>query len=157
MDASKGGIKLDEGKAHGWIYLPAGALAEVAQVLDYGAQKYSPGNWRGGMPWSRCYNGAMRHLTAWANGETFDPETGFNHVSHAIANLMFLREYAVIFPSGDDRYSVFQGLPSAVLPEEQREDSRQSGCKAKKGQRAGSSVPRPQSRQTSSRKRVSAK
>jgi hypothetical protein len=104
MDPNSGGVKADAGKAHGWLYLPTIALSEVAQVLDYGANKYGTGNWRKGMPWSRSYGAALRHLTAWAAGETTDPETGFNHLSHAIANLMFLREFAAIHKDGDDRY-----------------------------------------------------
>lgn len=38
----------------------------------------------------RYYNAAMRHLTSWWEGEKKDPETGENHLSHAVCCLLFL-------------------------------------------------------------------
>lgn len=84
------GRKFDTGKPR-WSLLPEGAVAEVIQVLEYGAKKYAEDNWRfvdDGQ--RRYYDAAMRHIDAWWRGESKDPETGLSHLSHATCCLMFL-------------------------------------------------------------------
>lgn len=83
--------------------LPVIPLIGVGRVLTYGARKYSARNWEKGLDWSRCYGAALRHLLAWWGGETSDPETGYNHLDHALCELMFLREFAETHPELDDR------------------------------------------------------
>jgi hypothetical protein len=39
---------------------------------------------------STYYDAAMRHLMAWWDGQTNDPETGLPHLAHAAANLCIL-------------------------------------------------------------------
>jgi len=71
--------------------LPLDALPPIIRVLMYGAEKYSPDNWRTVPdPERRYYNAAMRHLTAWKRGETADTESGFPHLAHAACCLLFL-------------------------------------------------------------------
>ena len=38
----------------------------------------------------RYFNAAMRHLTAWWEGEKKDPETGESHLAHTVCCLFFL-------------------------------------------------------------------
>lgn len=85
--------------------LPVIPIIGVGRVLTYGARKYSARNWEKGLDWSRCYGAALRHLFAWWGGETSDPETGYNHLDHAVCELMFLREFAETHPELDDRPS----------------------------------------------------
>src|SRR5947209_1128490 len=63
------------------------ALEEVARVLDFGKQKYTAHNWRGGITWSRVIDSSLRHIHAFNDGEDFDPESGINHLAHAMCNL----------------------------------------------------------------------
>ena len=85
--------------------LPGEALVQIAQVLEYGAGKYGPHNWRAGMSWSRLLDGVMRHLFAFARGERKDPETGLSHLAHAGAGLLFLLSYEVTGNGKDDLYA----------------------------------------------------
>ncbi|MDY9920882.1 MAG: dATP/dGTP diphosphohydrolase domain-containing protein [Synergistota bacterium] len=83
--------------------LPVKPLLDVGKVLTYGANKYSPRNWERGFVWSRPYAAALRHLFAWFSGQTHDPETGFNHLAHAMCEIMFLMEFSYTHPEMDDR------------------------------------------------------
>lgn len=84
-----GGLKFDGNKLRmDLISVPV--LRGLAEVLTFGAQKYSARNWEKGIVFSRTYAAALRHLTAWWAGEDLDPETGLSHVKHALCNLHFL-------------------------------------------------------------------
>ncbi len=84
------GVKFDKEKPK-WSLVPQGVMGDVVDVLTKGAQKYAPDNWMY-VPEARTryYDATLRHLTAWWEGEKRDPETGNNHLSHAICCLMFL-------------------------------------------------------------------
>lgn len=73
-----------------WDLLPTGAIRSVVKVLTYGARKYAPGNWAV-VPNARerYYAAALRHVTAWWDGEKLD-ESGFPHLAHAVCCLLFL-------------------------------------------------------------------
>jgi hypothetical protein len=97
--AEERGMKFDGADGQGeeklrWALLPRLAVEDVIRVLMYGARKYNAGNWRlvldepNGR--ERYYNAAMRHLTAWWDGETLDPESGHLHLSHAACCVLFL-------------------------------------------------------------------
>lgn len=96
-------LKFDHGKA------PLGLISRTAQieearVLAFGAEKYARHNWRKGMEWSRLVDAALRHLTAWNEGEDVDPETGISHLAHARCDLGFLIEYQAKQLGTDDRF-----------------------------------------------------
>lgn len=82
-------VKHDDGKPR-FDLIPPEAELEVAKVFTYGAKKYSDNNYRIGTQWTRYVAAARRHINAWQDGESLDPETGLNHLSHAIASLMML-------------------------------------------------------------------
>lgn len=72
-------------------FIPLATLGGAARVLAHGAVKYGKRNWRIDCIKASTYQGAiMRHLTAYYDGETFDPDSGENHLSHIIANCMVL-------------------------------------------------------------------
>ena len=98
------GIKFDYGKPPMWL-LPRIPLIEIAKVLDFGAAKYKPHNWRGGMKWSRLASALLRHIFAWLEGEDADEETGLSHLSHAGCCLIFLLEYEARGLGEDDRFN----------------------------------------------------
>jgi hypothetical protein len=90
------GIKYDSGKPD-YSLLPFGALDDAVKTLTYGAKKYSRDNWRKVPDFHNRYlAAAFRHITSHARGETFDPETGCYHLSHAIVSLMYLVEDAML-------------------------------------------------------------
>ena len=80
------------------------AMNQTAAVLKFGAQKYAEHNWRKGFAWSRPLAAAMRHLTAFNDGEDKDPESGLSHLAHAACCIMFLLEFEKTHPELDDRY-----------------------------------------------------
>jgi hypothetical protein len=95
---------------------PRDALMGIGQVLTFGAKKYSDWNWAQGMDWSRIYGATMRHLTAWFDGESKDPETGMSHLWHAGCNLVFLISYEARGIGKDDRpkWDLLKGDPIVV-------------------------------------------
>jgi hypothetical protein len=88
------------------------ALNQIAAVLKFGANKYAEHNWRAGFVWSRPLAAAMRHITAFNDGEDCDAESGLSHIAHAACCLMFLLEFEKTHPYLDDRYKPQLQKPS---------------------------------------------
>lgn len=83
------GIKYDSGKPR-LDLIPSEVLIELGKVLEFGARKYSPGNWAKGIPNSRLLAASLRHLAEFMAGRDIDEESGLNHISHCLCNLAFL-------------------------------------------------------------------
>ena len=84
------GIKYDASKPR-WSLIPIGTMEEVVKVLEYGANKYSPDNWKKVPQMEiRYYDAAMRHIDAYWKGEYLDEESGQPHLAHAVCCLLFL-------------------------------------------------------------------
>ena len=94
------GAKYDAGKDP-WHLLPWVAVREVVRVLEHGRKKYAPNNWQL-VPDARdrYFSAAVRHLTAWHNGEDLDAESGLHHLAHAGCCVLFLLWFS-LRPSGD--------------------------------------------------------
>lgn len=103
MSETNVGLKHDVGKPN-LALVPPGPLLALTRVLDFGAAKYGPWNWRKGIEWSRVYAAVQRHLLAWWGGEDLDPESGHSHLAHALCGLVFLLTYAEEHRELDDRY-----------------------------------------------------
>ena len=87
------GKKFDQGKLR-FSLLPFQSVEDVVQVLEYGAKKYAPDNWRKvSEPRQRYFDAALRHLWAWKKGERLDPESGLSHLAHAACSLLFLLHF----------------------------------------------------------------
>lgn len=85
--------KADSGKPNLAMLLDTPkAMGEVARVLEYGAAKYDRKNWAKCDDPERYMAAALRHLTAYHNGEILDPESRRSHLAHAICSLLFLEE-----------------------------------------------------------------
>ena len=84
--------------------VPFEAIGEIADVLEYGANKYEAHNWARGADWSRYFSALCRHIFAWWAGEDKDPETGFSHLAHAGCCLVFLMQYQRYGWGTDDRF-----------------------------------------------------
>ena len=86
------GRKFDQSKPRMEL-LPPLATLEVAKVLTFGAQKYEPNNWKYVPDAANRYTaGALRHIFATMAQEQLDPESGLDHLAHAICCLMFILE-----------------------------------------------------------------
>lgn len=87
-------MKFDNQKIAGYHLIPREAMDAMAQVLDYGAKKYSPNNWKQCDDISRYQDALWRHILAYLDGEEVDVESGLPHLAHAITNLSFLIWFA---------------------------------------------------------------
>lgn len=97
------GIKYDGEKPDMYL-LPPLATLEVGKVLTYGANKYSPDNWRRLDSLQERYSSAaLRHLLAHMAGEANDEETDMSHLAHAICCLMFKLEDELLAQSEEER------------------------------------------------------
>lgn len=99
------GLKYDDGKLPLDLWSPD-ALDATAMVLAFGAKKYEAYNWAKGIKYRRVFAALLRHLWAWWRGATFDEETGYNHLAHAMCCLMFLLHYEMnhsTYQEFDDR------------------------------------------------------
>ena len=84
------GQKFDNDKLR-FSLIPKGVLPQVIRVLEFGAKKYSEGNWQNvENARTRYFDAAHRHIDAWWAGESVDTETGESHLAHATCCLMFL-------------------------------------------------------------------
>lgn len=79
-------------------------LAEVGVAMLEGAAKYGRHNYRVvGVSASVYYDGTMRHLMGWWEGEDLDPDSGLSHVTKAITSLVVLRDAMIQGKFTDDR------------------------------------------------------
>lgn len=84
--------------------VPANVMAEVGVAMLEGAAKYGRHNYRcAGVRSSVYYDGVMRHLMAWWEGEDIDPDSGLSHVTKAITSLVVLRDAMMQGMCTDDR------------------------------------------------------
>lgn len=97
------GVKHDNEKPMMALLSPF-ALEQIAQVMTFGAKKYSADNWRGGFKYSRLISAVLRHITAYMRGEAKDPETGLSHLAHASCGLMMLLEFEQTGAGENDIY-----------------------------------------------------
>jgi hypothetical protein len=87
-----GSFKKDDSGKRQWRLLPVYATECIVKVLEFGAKKYAPDNWRKCEDTMRYYDAALRHLLAWKSGEKVDPDSKMPHLWHAACNLLFLVE-----------------------------------------------------------------
>ena len=86
------GMKYDSEKPD-YTLIPPYALEETVKVLTFGANKYSPGNWKKlDSAWNRYFAAAQRHMWALQRNEENDPESGYHHAAHAVCCLLFMLE-----------------------------------------------------------------
>lgn len=98
--------------------LPGDRWVQLCRVSEFGARKYTRGNYLKGSPWSSICNSLMRHVLAVDVGQEIDPDSGLPHAGHIAWNCAFLLHCVRCFPELDDRLRapelVF--VPSAGWP-----------------------------------------
>ena len=85
-------IKFDAGKPR-YSLIPPLALEGVANVLTFGAEKYSANSWQLIEDRSRYMDALIRHIEAVRKGEIYDQDSGLQHMAHVATNAMFLFEF----------------------------------------------------------------
>lgn len=94
QNAAQQGRKFDQAKPD-YTLLPWDAVEQIVKVLDFGARKYDRNNWKHvDNAENRYLAAAFRHLSAYAQGEVNDSETGLSHLAHAGCCLLFLMALA---------------------------------------------------------------
>jgi hypothetical protein len=84
--------------------IPVGAMEAVARVMELGAKKYGPYNWRSKAVKKMVYaNAALRHLFAWIGGQDKDPESGQSHMAHVAACMLLVLDAETQGKAIDDR------------------------------------------------------
>jgi hypothetical protein len=84
--------------------VPPYAMEQTAWVHKLGAEKYGPWNWRKtGVCASTYVNAILRHLNAWRDGESLDPESGITHLAHIACSANILMDAEVCGKLQDDR------------------------------------------------------
>src|SRR6185437_14882194 len=84
--------------------VPPVAILSEARVMQLGAAKYGPYNWRERTVSARVYTAAaMRHILQWQDGEDIDPESGESHLAHARACLAIIMDAQSIRKFNDNR------------------------------------------------------
>lgn len=97
IDLTQEGIKFDGEKVRLDLVSPE-LIEATAEVLHWALIRTDPPpypehNWALGIKYSRVFSALLRHLWKWWWGETFDSESGLNHLAHAACCLMFLIHY----------------------------------------------------------------
>lgn len=84
--------------------VPPALLIAASQALANGADKYGAYNYRAaGVKASIYYAAALRHLSAWWDGEEIAADSGVPHLAHAVACLAILLDTESIGRMVDDR------------------------------------------------------
>ncbi len=76
-----------EGKGRYDLITPHG-LRRLALHYEAGAKKYDDRNWERGIPASRCFSSAVRHLYRWLNGERKE-----DHLAAAAWNIFAIMHF----------------------------------------------------------------
>jgi hypothetical protein len=95
--------KFDEGKPP-LSLLPRSFLEGVAGTFADGEKKYGRYNYLKGMNWDRMIDAALRHITAFNDGEDYAEDSGKHHIHHAAACLAILSDYIAKDIGTDTRY-----------------------------------------------------
>lgn len=96
------------------LHVPPVAMFKVGQVMDVGATKYGPFNWRDAKVTRSTYlNAALRHIFEDWDGAELDSETQLENLAHAAACLMIVLDAKAQGCLQDDRPTV--GMMSAFL------------------------------------------
>jgi len=89
------GAKDDSGKSLTGLMVSgfSNALASVAEVTTYGANKYTPNGWVTVPDAQNRYLDALfRHLLSHTSGQRNDPESNLTHLAHAAWNILAILE-----------------------------------------------------------------
>lgn len=86
-------------------FIPASSLVALSHVMELGATKYGPMNWReNNVKLLVYFEAALRHIFAAMDGEDLDPESGQPHAAHAMACMAIILDAKATGNLIDDRF-----------------------------------------------------
>lgn len=97
------GKKFDANKPN-LALIPKEAMWMMGQAFSYGAKKYGEENHKDGLAIKRQLAAALRHIYQFLDGEDIDPESGLNHLGHALASVAMAAYTLENNKDFDDRY-----------------------------------------------------
>lgn len=84
--------------------VPPALVIHTAKAFEDGATKYGPFNWRKtAVQADIYYEAALRHLSAWWDGEEIAPDSGVHHLAHAAACIAILLDAEACGALADNR------------------------------------------------------
>ena len=87
-----------------WSLIDFDSLEGMIDVLEFGATKYEPNNWKKGLKTTDTIDSLIRHLIDYQNGEDTDKESGLPLTGHILCNAMFLAYTERFKKDFDDRF-----------------------------------------------------
>jgi hypothetical protein len=84
--------------------IPQVLLTKTAEALQVGEKKYGRYNYTSGLTSSRLVAAALRHITAWNDGQDLDPEDGQHHLGAAVACIAMILRTEELGTLIDNRY-----------------------------------------------------
>lgn len=102
IDFAPVALKNDQDKPD-FSYVTYELLEQLALAREFGSKKYSRNNWKKGFKINRSGAAAMRHLVAFLNGQTNDPESGLSHLAHLVCCVEHMIYDMKHHPENDDR------------------------------------------------------
>lgn len=89
------GAKLDANKTR-WDLVPWEVIEGVAEVMTFGANKYSKNGWKC-VPEGRdrYFAAMMRHYVAMRDNKHLDPDSKLHHWKHFVTNAVFIGYFMV--------------------------------------------------------------
>lgn len=94
--------------------IPTCVLRRLAERYRLGALKYSPHNWKKGLPWSDTYNRVVEHLQKWLEGNTSDDHLAA--VVWGVAALMWYEDHKPECNDIRERWMSILSLDEEGLP-----------------------------------------
>lgn len=108
-----GALHFDSGKPRLELVPHYSAVSE-ALGMEYGAYKYDRDDWRLGMVYTKLLGSALRHLQKYNDVESYDIESGLNHIDHGKACLGILAWLIKTRPDLDDRHDGVRREPYSI-------------------------------------------
>jgi hypothetical protein len=93
-----------------WHLVPLKVIERIGMVYTRGAKKYDAHNWKRGIPSSRCWDSAVRHIVAYEAGDREE-----DHLAMACWNLIAIMWNEEHLPEMHD-------LPAAFMPADADDD-----------------------------------
>lgn len=77
-----------------WSLVDFKSIEPLVKVLEFGAVKYAPDNWKKGFDKQELTESLLRHAMELANGQENDSESGLPLVGHIMCNAMFYQYHS---------------------------------------------------------------
>jgi hypothetical protein len=93
MSSSNQSLRFNQHKLR-WSLVDFDSLTEMLLVLEFGAEKYAPNNWRKGLHREEILESVQRHLIELFENKEMDGESKLHHMGHIMCNAMFYLHHA---------------------------------------------------------------